>query len=66
MGNRIIELKINEEEFDESGVDGIALVENPAIEEDWYWFSKDDIHIVKKDQLDNLADLMKQYGISTC
>lgn len=63
MGNRIIELRINEEDFDDqSGVDGIALVENPAIEEDWYWFAKEEVIIVKKDQLDKLGELMKQYG----
>jgi hypothetical protein len=38
---RIIALEI--EDFDiESGVDGIALVESPAIEEDFYLFSKQD------------------------
>ena len=41
MNNRIIELKINEEFLDESGVDGIALVSAPAIEQDFYWFAKD-------------------------
>ena len=59
---KIVELKINDDIIDGSGVDGIALVENPAIEEDWYWFAKDEIHIVKKDQLDELSDLMKKYG----
>lgn len=59
---KIVELKINDEIIDGSGVDGIALVENPAIEEDWYWFSEDKLYIVKEDQLDKLSNLMKDYG----
>lgn len=58
---KIIELKIDDI-LNGSGVDGIALVENPAIEEDWYWFSEEKLYIVKEDQLDKLGKLMKKYG----
>ena len=59
--NRIIELKIDDI-LDSSGVDGIALVEHPAIEEDWYWFSEDKLYIVKEDQRDLLKELINEYG----
>jgi len=58
---KIIELKINDI-IDESGVDGIALVNKPAIEEDWYWFNEQKQYIPKDKELDKLIGLMNEYG----
>ena len=57
----IIELKIDDL-LEEAGVDGIALVQRPAIEEDWYWFSQDKLYIVEKDQIDKLEEVINNYG----
>lgn len=43
---RIVELIIDDE-VDIAGADAIALVENPAVEEDFFAFSKEDIDIIK-------------------
>ena len=37
---KIVELKIDDISED-AGVDGIALVERPAVEEDWFYFNWD-------------------------
>jgi len=43
---RIVELTIDEE-IEMAGADAIALVEKPAVEEDFFYFSQDDVDILK-------------------
>ena len=50
MSMKIVELKIDDQEL--SGVDGIALVEMPAIEEEWYYFNaEENLYIIKDSEL---------------
>lgn len=69
---RIVELIIDDE-VDIAGADAIALVENPAVEEDFFAFSKEDIDLVKvleeelyqqlpKDLEDKIIDYLESIG----
>lgn len=69
---RIVELIIDDS-VDIAGADAIALVENPAVEEDFFAFSKEDIDLVKvleeelyqqlpKDLEDKIIDYLESIG----
>ena len=58
---KIIELKIDDH-FDEAGVDGISLVERPAVEENWFYFNESKVYIIPKDEGIALAEKINELG----
>ena len=58
---KIVELKIDDVS-EEAGVDGIALVERPAVEEDWFYFNEDKIYIIPTDEGIELAEKINELG----
>ena len=59
---KIIELRIDDL-VDLSGVDGISLVSQPAIEEDWYYFSKAGKRVLEEKEGLELAKKLIEVGV---